>query len=51
MVKYFDTLFRDCAIIIRRRGVEKLEGEALHKIAVKIGGAQSKISHLTEWGA
>ena len=28
-------------------GAEKLGG-ALHKIAAKIGGAQSKISHLTE---
>ena len=40
---------RDCAIIIRR-GAEKLEGGALHKIAAKIGGAQSKITHLTEGG-
>ena len=31
-------------------GGEKLEGGALHKIAAKIGGAQSKISHLTEGG-
>ena len=40
---------RDCAIIIRR-GDEKLEGwgGALHKIAAKIGGTQSKITHLTE---
>ena len=36
--------FRDCAIIIRRGG------GALHKIAAKIGGAQSKITHLTEGG-
>ena len=28
---------RDCAIIIRR-GAEKLEGGALHKIAARIGG-------------
>ena len=40
---------RDCAIIIRREA-EKLEGGALHKIAAKIGGAQSKITHLTEGG-
>ena len=40
---------RDCAIIIRR-GDEKLEGGALHKIAAKIGGTQSKITHLTEGG-
>ena len=40
----------DCAIIIRR-GAEKLEGGgALHKIAAKIGGPQSKITHLTEGG-
>ena len=39
---------RDCAIIIRR-GAEKLGG-ALHKIAAKIGGAHSKITHLTEGG-
>ena len=33
-------------------GAEKLEGGgALHKITAKIGGAQSKISHLTEGGA
>ena len=30
-------------------GAEKLGG-ALHKITAKIGGAQSKISHLTEGG-
>ena len=41
---------RDCAIIIRRGGAEKLEGGALHKIAAKIGGAQSKVTHLTEGG-
>ena len=42
---------RDCAIIIRRWGADKLEGGvALHKIAAKIGGAQSKITHLTEGG-
>ena len=29
---------RDCAIIIRRGGAEKLEGGAFHKIAAKIGG-------------
>ena len=29
---------------------EKLEEGALHKIAAKIEGAQSKISHLTEGG-
>ena len=40
---------RDCAIIIRR-AAEKQEGGALHKIAAKIGGAQSKITHLTEGG-
>ena len=34
--------------MIIRRGVEKLEEGALHKIAAKIGGAQSKIPHLTE---
>ena len=33
--------FRDCAIIIRR-GAEKLEGGALHKIAAKIGGLKVK---------
>ena len=33
-----------------RGGAEKLEGGALHKIAAKIGGAQSKSSHLTEGG-
>ena len=44
-------LVRDCAIIIKR-GAEKLEGVggALHKIAAKIGGAQSEITHLTEGG-
>ena len=31
----------DCAIIIRR-GAEKLEGGALHKIAAKIGGLKVK---------
>ena len=31
-------------------GAKKLEGGALHKIAAKIGGAQSKITHLTERG-
>ena len=42
---------RDCAKIIRRGGAEKLEGGgALHKIAAKIGWAQSKITHLTEGG-
>ena len=40
---------RDCAIIIRR-GDPKTRGGALHKIAAKIGGAQSKINHLTEGG-
>ena len=41
---------KDCAIIIRR-GAEKLEGGPLHKIAAKMGGgAQSKITHLTEGG-
>ena len=40
---------RDCAIIIRR-GAKKLERGALYKIAAKIGGAQSKITHLTEGG-
>ena len=40
---------RDCAIIIRRGG-PKTRGGALHKIAAKIGGAQSKITHLTEGG-
>ena len=34
----------------REGGAEKLEGGALHKIAAKIGGAQSKITHLTERG-
>ena len=33
---------RDCAIIIRRGGAEKLEGGALHKIAAKIGGLKVK---------
>ena len=41
---------RDCAIIIRRVGAEKLEGRVLHKIAAKIRGAQSKITQLTEGG-
>ena len=53
MYKY-KFFIRDCAIIIRRvgrgGGAEKLEGGALHKIAAKIGGAQSKITHLTEGG-
>ena len=31
-------------------GGEKLEGGALHKIAAKIEGAQSEITHLTEEG-
>ena len=31
-------------------GAKKLEGGALHKIAAKIGRAQSKITHLTERG-
>ena len=31
-------------------GGEKREGVALPKIATKIGGAQSKITHLTEGG-
>ena len=34
----------------REGGAEKLEGGALHKIAAKIAGAQSKITHLTERG-
>ena len=34
---------RDCAIIIRGGG--ETRGGALHKIAAKIGGAQSKITH------
>ena len=42
-------LLRDCAIIIRR-GAEKQGGGALHKIAAKIGGAQSKITHLKGGG-
>ena len=33
---------RDCAIIIRRVGAEKLEGGALHKIAAKIRGLKVK---------
>ena len=33
-----------------QEGAEKLEGGALHKIAAKIGGAQSRITHLTEGG-
>ena len=40
----------DCAIIIRRGGGLKPEGGALHKIAAKIGGPQSKITHLTGGG-
>ena len=43
---------KDCAIIIRRVGLKTKRG-ALHKIAAKIGGgggAQSKITHLTEGG-
>ena len=39
---------RDCAIIIR--GGLKNERGVLHKITAKIGGAQSKITHLTEGG-
>ena len=42
-------LIRDCAIIIRRGG-PKTGGGALNKTAAKIGGAQSKITHLTEGG-
>ena len=38
---YCSVDIRDCAIIIRR-GAEKLEGGALHKIAVKIGGLKVK---------
>ena len=34
----------------REGGAKKLEGGALHKIAAKIGRAQSKITHLTERG-
>ena len=45
-----DIILRDCAIIIRRGGGWKTRGGALHKIAAKIGGAQSKITHLTEGG-
>ena len=42
---------RDCAIIIRRGGgLKNWRGGALHKIAAKIGVAQSKITHLTEGG-
>ena len=36
-------ILRDCAIIIRRGRGPKTRGGALHKIAAKIGGAQSKI--------
>ena len=43
-------LIRDCAIIIRRGGPKTRGGEALHKIAAKTGGAQSKIAHLREGG-
>ena len=47
-----ESCIRDCAIIIRRGEAEKLEVGALHKIAAKMegGGAQSKITHLTEGG-
>ena len=41
---------RDCAIIIRRGGLKPEGGGALHKIAAKIGGPQSKITHLTGGG-
>ena len=33
---------RDCAIIIRRGGLKPEGGEALHKIAAKIGGLKLK---------
>ena len=36
-VDYLKCKTRDCAIIIRR-GAEKLEGGALHRIAAKVGG-------------
>ena len=36
-VDYLKYKIRDCAIIIRR-GAEKLEGGALHRIAAKVGG-------------
>ena len=46
----FIPLLRDCAIIIRRGGQKTRGGGALHKIAATIGGAQSKITHMTEGG-
>ena len=49
---FFNYWIRDYAIIIRKGGggAEKLEAGRYKKIAAKIGGAQSKISHLTEGG-
>ena len=49
LISSFNVRLRDCAIIIRRGG-PKTRGGALHKIAAKIGVAQSKITHLTEGG-
>ena len=42
MIVKDDLEVKDCAIIIRRGGAEKLEGGALHKIAAKIGGLKVK---------
>ena len=46
------TSFRGLCNNYQEGGAEKLEsgGGALHKIAAKIGRAQSKITHLTEGG-
>ena len=41
---------RDCAIIIRRGGAEKLEGGHYIKLLPRWEGSQSKITHLTEGG-
>ena len=51
LISSFNVRLRDCAIFIRRGGLKPEGGGALHKIAAKIGGAQSKITHLTEGGA
>ena len=50
LISSFNVRLRDCAIIIRRGASKTRGGGALHKIAAKIGVAQSKITHLTEGG-
>ena len=50
LISSFNVRLRDCAIIMRRGALKPEGGGALHKIAAKIGVAQSKITHLTEGG-